>query len=237
MKFLAAAAIFFWVLALSPLWAQNGLDADQNTAGLNPDQSQGVSAPGQSRGVPGPNQNQPSLTKDQRWVEQIDGSFSIPSFSGTVNPSLGLGGDINIGYRFDRTFCLFLGTGYYQYNVPLAPGAANALLAYIPLVAILRLTFGDGDIRPYVFGGAGIALNTYTQNNAPGSPVPKINEAETDFYLAPGLGIIYRFSSDMALFLQSRVDIDFTSPHGLGITLDSPSVFIPLQAGISFLAL
>ena len=177
------------------------------------------------------------MTPDQRWVEQIDGSFSIPSFNGAVNPSLGLGGDINIGYRLDRTLCVFIGSGYYQYNIPFAPGTTNALLAYIPLVAILRLTLGDGDIRPYVFGGAGIALNTYSQNNAPGNPVPKINEAEIDFYLAPGLGVLYRFSSDMSVFLQTRVDIDFTSPTGLGISLPNPSVFIPLQAGISFFAL
>jgi hypothetical protein len=195
---------------------------------LKPDQSQSIS---------GPVQDQPDLSPNQRWIEQIDGSFSIPSFRNIVNPELGLGGDINIGYRFDRNLSFFIGTGYYQYNVPPGPGAASALLAYIPLVGILRLTLGDGLFHPYLFAGAGIALNTYTQNNAPGAPVAKISEAETDFYLAPGLGVLYRFSSDMAVFLQSRIDLDFTSPNGLGIPLGNPSVFIPLQAGISFFAL
>jgi hypothetical protein len=216
---LSAFLTLCWFPAASLVWAQDIPPNNQNQS------------------VSSPSQHQPDLTPDQKWVEQIDGSFSIPSFTSAVNPALGLGGDINIGYRLDRTLCFLIGTGYYQYNIPPAPGATNALLAYIPLVGILRLTFGDGNFRPYVFGGAGIALNTYTQNNAPGSPIPKINEAEADFYLAPGLGFIYRFSSDMAVFLQSRVDLDFTSPKGLGIPLADPSIFIPLQAGISFFAL
>ncbi len=154
-----------------------------------------------------------------------------------MNPALGLGGDISIGYRLDRTFCLLIDTGYYQYSINPGPDTAKALLAYIPLVGILRITFGDGLFRPYVFGGAGVALNTYVQNSAPGSPSSKIDEAEMDFYLAPGVGMLYRLSGDMAVFLQSRVDIDFTSSRGLGIPLPNPSVFIPLQAGISFFPL
>ena len=227
MKFLSVM-IFMWVFALSSVQAQNN---------PNPNQGLSVSSSNQNQGTSTSVQSQPTLTRDQRWVEQIDGSFSIPTLRTTVNPALGLGGDINIGYRLDRTFCLLIGTGYYQYNIPSAPGAANALLAYIPLVGMLRVTFGDGLFRPYVFGGAGIALNTYTQNNVPGSTASKVDEAEMDFYLAPGLGVLYRLAGDMAVFLQSRVDIDFTSPKGLGILLPNPSVFIPLQAGISFFAL
>ncbi len=211
--------IFLWTLNFSTVRGQNDLDS-------NPSQS-----------VSGPDQSQSSLPQDKRWVEQIDGSFSIPSFTGNLEPNLGFGGDINIGYRLDRTICFFIGTGYYQYNIPPSTGATSAILAYIPLVGILRLTFGDGLFRPYVFGGAGIALNTYIQNSPPGSLAPKISEAEADFYLAPGMGILYRFSSDMAIFLQSRVDLDFTSPKGLGIPLGNPSIFIPLELGLSFLAL
>lgn len=177
------------------------------------------------------------LKPDQRWVEQIDGSFSIPYFEALQKPNPGFGGDINIGYRFDRSLALFIGSGYYQYNIAPAPPATSAQLAYIPLVGVLRLTFGGGPFRPYVFAGAGIAINTYSQVNAPGNTTSKITAAETDLYLAPGLGIFYRFSEDMGVFLQSRVDIDFTSPNGLGVPLANPSVFIPLQAGISFFAI
>jgi hypothetical protein len=211
--------IFCWMLAFSTLWAQDSLNPDQNQA------------------APAPKQTPGKLPPDQRWVEQIDGSFAIPSFTTTVKPDPGLGGDINIGYRFNKNLALFIGSGYYQYSIPAAMPAASAQLAYIPLVGILRLTFGEGPFHPYVFGGAGIALNTYTQTNAPGNPILKTSGAETDFYLAPGLGILYRFSSDMAFFLQSRVDLDFTSSNGLGIPLADPSIFIPLQAGISFFAL
>ncbi len=225
--------IFLSVLAASTVQAQNN-PTQTPTYSI---QDQNAPSSPQSQSVSSPNPDQPALTQDQKWVEQVDGSFSIPSFSSMVNPALGLGGDINIGYRLDRTFCVFIGTGYYQYNIAPSSGATNALLAYIPLVAILRVTFGDGLFRPYVFGGAGVALNTYVQNNAPGDPTAKIDEAEMDFYLAPGAGVLYRFSGDMAVFLQSRVDIDFTSPKGLGIPLPNPSVFIPLQAGISFFAL
>lgn len=182
-------------------------------------------------------QAQNDLKPGQRWVEQIDGSFSIPYFEAAQKPNPGFGGDITLGYRFNRTLALFIGSGYYQYDIAPAPPATSAQLAYIPLVGVLRLTFGDGPFHPYLFGGAGIAINTYTQVNAPGNTTSKITAAEVDFYLAPGLGILYVFSDDMGVFLQSRVDIDFTSPNGLGIPLANPSVFIPLQAGISFFAI
>jgi hypothetical protein len=225
---LLTAMILFWALTSSTLWARNGLDSDQ---------SQGVSSPNPSQSVLNPGQNPGDLSPNQKWVEQIDGSFAIPSFTAAVEPNPGLGGDINIGYRFDKTWAVFIGTGYYQYSLSSGTPGSSAFLSYIPLVGILRMAFGDGPFRPYVFGGAGIALNSYVQNNAPGSPVLKISNAETDFYLAPGLGVLYRFSSDMAFFLQARIDLDYTSQKGLGVFLDNPSVFIPIQAGISFSAL
>jgi len=178
-----------------------------------------------------------NLEPQERWVEQIDGGFALPADPSPAHPDSGIGGDINIGYRFNRTLALFIGSGYYQFAIPSPAAGSEALLAYIPLAAILRVTFGDGPIRPYFFGGAGIALNTFTQNYAPGSAVLKISHAETDFYLAPGLGFLYRFSGNMAVFLQTRVDLDYTSAAGLGLPLDGPSVFIPIQAGLSFFAL
>ena len=180
---------------------------------------------------------QQPLADDQRWVEQVDVSIALPSFRTPVAPDPGPGGDINLGYRFDRTWAIFFGTGYYQYNIPPSSPATSALLAYIPLVLILRTTLGDGPIRPYLFGGAGFALNTYSQINGPGDPIREVDRAETDLYLAPGVGVLYRFSSDMAVFLQTRIDIDFTSQNNLGIPLGNPSVFIPIQAGISFFTL
>ncbi len=180
---------------------------------------------------------QEELSPSQKWVEQVDGSFAVPSFMATVEPNPGLGGDINIGYRFDKTLSLLIGSGYYQYNLTTGPPATGAQLSYIPLVGILRLNLGSGPFHPYAFWGTGIAINTFTRINPQGSPISKISAAETDFYLAPGLGIIYAISGYMAVFLQSRIDLDFTSRNGLGIPLSNPSIFIPLQAGISFFVL
>lgn len=58
--------IFLWTLNFSTVRGQNDLDS-------NPSQS-----------VSGPDQSQSSLPQDKRWVEQIDGSFSIPSFTGNL---------------------------------------------------------------------------------------------------------------------------------------------------------
>jgi hypothetical protein len=174
---------------------------------------------------------------NRRWVEQIDGSFSIPSSAAEGLADPGLGGDINIGYRFDPTFSFFIGTGYYQYGIAPSPGGQNAQLSYIPLTGILRFSFGEGPFHPYLVGGLGCVLNTYSQTNPTGSLTQSSSQSQINFYLAPGVGILYGFSNDMAVFLQSRVDLDFTSHNGLGGQLGNPSVFIPLQIGISFFAI
>jgi hypothetical protein len=180
--------------------------------------------------------SQNQSNSSSRWIEQIDGSFSIPfsNAEGLADP--GLGGDINIGYRFDSVFSFLVGTGYYQYGIAPSLGGQNAQLSYIPLTGILRFTFGEGFFRPYLVEGFGCALNTYTQNNPPGSLTARSSQSQINFYLAPGLGVLYVFSSDMAAFVQMRVDLDFTSHNGLDGELGDPSVFIPLQIGISFLA-
>lgn len=187
--------------------------------------------------LPGSLWAQTELDAKQRWVEQIDGSFSIPSYAANNNPDPGFGGDINVGYRLDRTLALFAGTGYYQYGVPATQAGTNGQLSYIPLTGIVRASFGDGPIHPYITCGVGIAITAYSQDNSPGSAALKTSRSETDFFLAPGLGFLYAFSSDMAIFLQSRVDLDFTSLNTPDGTRDSPSVFIPLQVGLSFYAL
>jgi hypothetical protein len=226
--------VFFgWALTLSAVCAQNTPTSTPNELTTTP-----TSTPTATEAIPTPTATTvPTLAPNQRWVEQIDGSFAVPSFGSQHEPDPGAGGDINIGYRFDRTFALFLGTGYYQYPVPSAPGGANAQLGYIPLVGILRASFGEGQIRPYIFEGIGFALNIFTQTYPAGGPSPNSSQSEIDFYMTPGVGISYAFASDMAAFVQSRLDLDYTSHNGLGLPLGNPSVFIPLQAGISFFAL
>jgi opacity protein-like surface antigen len=178
-------------------------------------------------------QAQNGLNPSQKWLEQIDGSFSIPSSAATSKFNPGLGGDINIGYRLDKTWALLLGVGIYEYDVLPAP---SGQWAYIPLTGILRATLGDGSLRPFIFFGLGGALNTYSETNPLGSPTPQTSKSEIDFYMAPGLGVLYVFASNMAVFLQSRIDLDYVSSNGMGIPLSGPLIFIPLQAGISFFA-
>jgi hypothetical protein len=177
---------------------------------------------------------QADLRPDQQWIEQIDGSFAIPSISTVEVSNPGYGGDINVGYRFDHTWALFFGTGYYQYNILTATDAVSSQLNYIPLTLFFRMTLGEGPFHPFFFGGGGVVINTFTQTFPSGDPVHTVNQTEIDPYLGPGAGVLYKFSSDMAAFVQTRLDVDFTSFHGLGIPMTSPSIFIPVQAGISF---
>lgn len=172
------------------------------------------------------------LKPDQRWTESIDGSFTFPTSTADAQAfAIGLGGDLSVGYRFDRNFSLSAATGYYQYNVQNQPSGSTANLSYVPLLAVARFNLMDGPIHPYVFLGAGIALNSYSAvSNFP-------SNKETDLLLTPGLGVLFRLTDIMALFAQGRVDIDFTSANGLGKNVDSPSLFVPIQVGLGFFVL
>jgi hypothetical protein len=69
-----------------------------------------------------------------------------------------------------------------------------------------------------------VAINSFSQTSA----------SQTDFMAAPGAGVLLKVSDSAALFLQARVDMDFTGSNGFGGTADSPTIFIPIQAGIGF---
>ncbi len=180
---------------------------------------------------------QADLKPDQQWIEQIDGSFALPSISTIEVSNPGYGGDINVGYRFNHTWALFFGVGYYQYNIVTLSDAVNSQLNYIPLTLFLRMVLGEGPFHPFIFAGGGAVINTFTQNFPEGDPIRSVNKSEIDPYLGPGAGVLYKFSSDMAVFVQTRIDLDFTSAFGLGIPMAHPSIFIPVQAGISFFLL
>jgi hypothetical protein len=169
------------------------------------------------------------LKDDQRWTESISGGFSFPSSESNAQAfGVGLGGSINVGYRFDTNFALLAQTGYYQYNLqgPASNGGAN--LSYIPLMAVARYNILTGAVHPYFLLGAGVALNGYVlgSNTA-------VNR-QADFLLAPGLGVLFRVADIMAVFAQGRVDLDFTPSSGLGHATDSPSIFVPLELGVGF---
>jgi hypothetical protein len=174
---------------------------------------------------------QSSIEPRQKWVMQVDGGYSTPVFREAHKLDPGYGGDIGVGYRFNRTFALFFGTGYYRFNIPFA--SMSTQLTCVPVDGVFRMTFGKGHLHPYVFCGLGGITNTFTKTDFTAVPTSKTSQTEINFYMAPGLGIMYVFSKNKALFIQTRMGLDFTTYNGFGIPMSSPSVFIPVQVGIS----
>lgn len=172
------------------------------------------------------------LNENQKWIEQADGGFVFP-----VSPSVaagyarGVGGDLLVGYRFDRNFSLSADLGYYDCDQKFL-GANGGEWIYVPVLAVARYNFGPGWVRPFVLLGAGVAVNTYTLT--PGYN-GKLSDRETDLLLAPGAGVMFIVARDTALYVQARFDLDFSTVGGPWT--DSPSLFVPLKAGISFFVL
>jgi hypothetical protein len=175
------------------------------------------------------------LTADQRWTETADGSLALPSSTDAAQAfNLGFGGDLSVGYRLDRTFTLAVASGYYQYDLSKPNVGENGNFSYVPLLGVVRINLTHEPVRPYLFLGLGVAINSYSVT--PGGQSSKYTSNQTDFLAAPGVGVLFKVSDSAALFLQGRIDVDFTPANGLGGT-DSPTIFIPLQAGIGFFVL
>ena len=175
------------------------------------------------------------LPQTQQWTQSVDGAFATPLSTNDAQAfNLGWGVDGSIGYRFDPTFSLACVAGYYEYDIQNPPAGTSGHLSYIPLMLMPRLNLlMKGRIHPYFFLGAGLAFNTFSvTTNGIG-----LSQQETDLLLAPGLGAIFPVADNIALFLQGRVDIDFTSSGGLGKGVDSPSIFVPIQGGVGFFVL
>jgi hypothetical protein len=172
------------------------------------------------------------IPADQRWTETADGGLALPLSANAAQAfALGFGGDLSVGYRLDRTFTLAVASGYYQYDLSKPDVGTNGNFSYVPLLGVVRINLTHEAVRPYLFLAAGIALNSYSVT--PGGQASKYSSNQTDFLAAPGLGVLFKVSDSAALFLQGRVDVDFTPVSGLGTT-DSPTIFIPVQAGIGF---
>jgi hypothetical protein len=170
------------------------------------------------------------LNEKQRWIEQADAGFVFPlSQAVAAGYAKGLGGDILVGYRFDRNFSLSADLGYYDCDQT-ALGASAGEWIYVPVMAVARYNFGPGWVRPFVLLGAGVAVNTYTLS--PGYS-GKLSKRETDPLLAPGLGVMFVVEHDLALYVQARLDINFSTASWT----DQPSLFMPLKAGLSFFVL
>lgn len=165
------------------------------------------------------------IPADQRWTETADGGLALPlSTNASKALNLGFGGDLSVGYRFDHTFTLAVASGYYQYDLSKLGSGISGNFSYVPLLGVVRLNLTHEAIRPYVFLGLGVAINSYSTTST----------SQTDFMAAPGAGVLFKVADSAALFLQARVDMDFTPNNGLGGAADSPTIFVPIQAGIGF---
>jgi hypothetical protein len=172
------------------------------------------------------------MPENQRWIEAIDGGFIFPvSPASAQSYDRGVGGDILIGYRFDRTFSLSADIGYYDCDQKLT-GASAGEWIYVPMLVVARWTVGDGWIRPYVLAGAGVAVNDY---NLTQGVWGHVSNRETDLLLAPGAGALFIIAPGTALYIQTRLDLNFTTPSGPWT--DNPSVFLPIKGGLSLFVL
>jgi hypothetical protein len=171
------------------------------------------------------------LSENQRWIEQVDGGFIFPisTAAGTLY-DWGFGGDILIGYRFDRNFSLSADVGYYDCDEKSLGGDSGEWL-YSPILLLARYNFGSGSVRPYLILGAGLAVNSYSLTS---SFLGQVSHRETNPLLSPGLGILFVVTRDTALYIQTRLDLNFSTANGPWI--DNPSIFLPLKGGLSFFA-
>jgi opacity protein-like surface antigen len=173
------------------------------------------------------------LPPSQKWFEQVDGGAVIPaSAEVSKDYGIGLGGDVLMGYRFNRDFSLAADVGYFSSGQNTTGETAGGW-TYAPAMILIRYNTGSGWIRPYLLLGAGFVLNSYSI--AVGSSVP--SNSEINLMLSPGFGISFILEPGIALYLQTRLDMDFT-PVSVELPLsDNPTLFIPVKIGITFVSL
>ncbi|HET9869185.1 MAG TPA: hypothetical protein VFR02_01630 [bacterium] len=178
------------------------------------------------------------LAPNQQWIEQVNAGAVLPlstKVSGAFAP--GYGGEIVVGYRFDRDFVLSTSFGYYDCDQK-GSGATAGEWLYMPLMESARLNMGEGWFRPYLLLGLGAAFNTYSETVPFGASTQKLSHGETDLLVSTGVGGLFILFPNSALYVQGRLDLDFTTGKSLSSpAVDDPTLFIPLQAGISFFVL
>jgi opacity protein-like surface antigen len=173
---------------------------------------------------------------NQQWIERVEGTFGVPASSDVSSAvNLGFGGGLAIGYRLEPHLSISLSSGYYQYSIKNIPSAnTGGYFSYVPLETVINCNFGDGTFRPYVSFGVGAAFNTYSLSSSAQGSALQSNVYETSFFMSPAIGFLQIISPRAALFLEARADMDFRSNTALGMANGMPSIFIPIQAGLTF---
>src|ERR1700722_13657248 len=172
-----------------------------------------------------------ALQEDQHWVEEVGGSVAFPT-SGDASKtySTGFCGHFSVGYRISPNISESVMTGYYQFNLQKPAPGSSGDFSYVPLMEVTRVTLGDGPFRPYAFFGLGMAFNTIKLTSAGQTN----STTETDLLLSPGAGLFWSAFPQAALFVQGRLDANFVSNSNPANHNDSPTVFMPLEAGVAF---
>jgi hypothetical protein len=158
------------------------------------------------------------------WILQIDGETGFPTGNLNNVAAEGWGPEGSFGYRFPQNFTLSLETGYVGY----APknGMLNTTWDIIPILLKGQYNFGSGYVQPYLFLGAGVALNSQSSSFAG----PNHTAGEADFLEEAGLGISFVLLTQTYLFIQSKVEVDNTSSNYAG---DQPTLLIPIDVGLN----
>lgn len=199
------------------------------------------------------------------FVVSVNGLVGVPTSSNVASDvGVGFGGEGFVGYAFNSQFTLGVDSGYDTYsinesyvlkalNLPSLPPARTLTgsLNYIPIMAEAKYAFSATGVKPYVLLGAGIALNSGSFTvSVPGQSATG-TISETDLLIAPGLGVAFPVSDKIDIFVQARVDLDFTNnndstpgtitynPGGSGtgngnFTGDNPTIYIPFALGADF---
>lgn len=199
------------------------------------------------------------------FVLGVNGVVGVPTSSNVANEvNVGFGGEGFIGYAFDKQFTLGVDSGYNTYSLStnyvlkqlgipsLPPGVTvSGSLSYVPIIAEAKYAFSATGVKPYVLLGAGLALNSgsFTVTATGASATGTISE--TDLLIAPGIGVAFPVSDKVDIFVQGRVDLDFTNnnnstpatitfnPGGsssgnTNYTGDNPTIYIPFAVGADF---
>jgi Outer membrane protein beta-barrel domain len=204
-----------------------------------------------------------SMAPQGHLVLGIGGLVGVPASSNAGNGfDVGFGGEGFVGYAFNDSFTVGLVSGYDSYGIQRAyvqnalpvtldsSTAVSGSMSYVPLLVEAKCSFGSGKVRPYGILGAGLAFNNGSFTATEGSNSAKGDISETDLLLAPGLGVDIALSEKADLFIQGRVDIDFTSNNGstpatltldgssssgtANLTGDNPTLYIPFEVGVNF---
>jgi len=119
-----------------------------------------------------------------------------------------------------------------------------------PVMVMGKHFLNQNKVRPYLLWGAGVAFNSASAVVTYNNQSATISGTETSLLMAEGLGLAFE-GDEVEFFLQVRMDMDFTSSNNSdsftlnapgtpsttskgNLSDDSPTLFLPIQAGLRF---